>query len=173
MPTFLILKNRVEVARVQGADPRSLTSAVEKYAGEAKSAGATFATSGKGYTLGSTAATTTTAAGAAAAAGAGVGAGSAGARYVRNGQVLDSMPVPARLRGFFNAFVVFVGLYLTSLFSLDAIPAAENSPFNITRGTGAKANVRSARGPGHAAPSPGGPVGRRLGTLDSIRGGGG
>lgn len=167
MPTFLILKNRVEVARVQGADPRSLTSAVEKYAGEAKSAGATFATSGKGYTLGSTAA-------AAAAAGAGAGAGPAAARYIHNGQVLDSLPVPARLRSFFNALVVFVGLYLISLFSLDAIPAAENSPFNITRGAGARANVRSAGGgPGHAAPSPGGPAGRRLGTLDSIRGGGG
>lgn len=163
MPTFLILKNRVEVARVQGADPRSLTSAVEKYASEAKSAGATFATSGKGHTLGSAAAAATAAAGPAAA------------KYVRNGQVLSNVPFPARLRGFFNAFVVFVGLYLTSLFSLDAIPAAENSPFNVTRGAaGTRPNVRSAGGgPGHAAPSPGGPAGRRLGTLDSIRGGGG
>lgn len=165
MPTFLILKNRVEVARVQGADPRSLTSAVEKYASEAKSAGATFATSGKGYTLGSAAAATATAA----------AAGPAAAKYVRNGQVLSNVPFPARLRGFFNAFVVFVGLYLTSLFSLDAIPAAENSPFNVTRGAaGTRPNVRSAGGgSGHAAPSPGGPAGRRLGTLDSIRGGGG
>lgn len=164
MPTFLILKNRVEVARVQGADPRSLTSAVEKYASEAKSAGATFATSGKGHTLGSTA----------AAAAAAATRGPAAAKYVRNGQVLNSVPVPARLRGFFNALVVFVGLYLTSLFSLDAIPAAENSPFNITRDRGARANVRSAAGgPGHVAPAAGGVAGRRLGTLDSIRGGGG
>lgn len=167
MPTFLILKNRVEVARVQGADPRSLTSAVEKYAAEAKSAGATFASSGKGYTLGSAAAAATAATAGTAAA------DPAPAKYVRNGQMLAAVPAPARLRSFFNALVVFVGLYLTSLFSLDAIPAAENSPFNITRGP--RTGVRSAAGggggggPGHAAPSPG----RRLGTLDSIRGGGG
>lgn len=162
MPTFLIFKNRSEVARVQGADARGLTSAVEKYAAEAKSAAATFASSGKGYTLGSSSASASAAAAPAAAA-----------RYVRSGQILDSLPVGARLRGVLNAVVVFIGLYLTSLFSLDPIPAAESSSFN-TASMGEKKNVRSAGGgPGYMAPSAGGPAGRRLGTLDSIRGSGG
>lgn len=159
MPTFLIFKNRAEVARVQGADVRGLTSAVEKYAAEAKSAAATFASSGKGYTLGASSAS--------------AAARPAVPRYVRGGQMLDNLPVGAAMRRFLNALVVLIGLYLVSLLSLDAIPAAESSSFNIAN-RGEKKNVRSASGtPGGVAPAAGGPQGRRLGTLDSIRGSGG
>ncbi|KAH0607444.1 uncharacterized protein H6S33_002478 [Morchella sextelata] len=156
MPTFLIFKNRQEVARVQGADVRGLTTAVEKYAAEAKSAAATFATSGKGYTLGSSSAS----------------AAAKKPAYVRDGQVVAGVPVGAQMRGWVNAAVVFLGLYFMSLFSLDPVTAAEESPFNVNRkDKGPVApGVAGMGGPGRMAP---GATGRRLGTLDSIRGSGG
>lgn len=113
MPTFLIFKNRQEVARIQGADVRGLTTAVEKYAAEAKSAAATFATSGKGYTLGSSSGSSTPSSSSSAAA-----AGGAKPAYVRDGQVVAGVPVGAQMRGWVNAAVVFFGLYFMSLFSV-------------------------------------------------------
>ncbi|RPB09495.1 hypothetical protein P167DRAFT_548130 [Morchella conica CCBAS932] len=178
MPTFLIFKNRQEVARIQGADVRGLTTAVEKYAAEAKSAATTFATSGKGYTLGSSSSSSSSSASASSSATAaaggvgGVGGGAKPARYVRDGQVVAGAPVGAQMRGWVNAAVVFFGLYFMSLFSLDPVSAAEESPFNVNRkdkGPVAR-GVAGMGGPGRMAP---GATGRRLGTLDSIRGSGG
>lgn len=114
MPTFLIFKNRQEVARIQGADVRGLTTAVEKYAAEAKSAAATFATSGKGYTLGSGSGSSTPSSSSSSAA----AAGGAKPAYVRDGQVVAGVPVGAQMRGWVNAAVVFFGLYFMSLFSV-------------------------------------------------------
>lgn len=99
MPTFIILKNRSEAARIQGADVRALTTAIEKYAAEGKAAAVTFASSGKGYTLG--AAPTPQA-----------------RKYVSNGKMLDSVPLGAWIYGFFKAVVMFIGLYIMSLLSV-------------------------------------------------------
>ncbi|KAI5846292.1 thioredoxin-like protein [Morchella snyderi] len=177
MPTFLIFKNRQEVARVQGADVRGLTTAVEKYAAEAKSAAATFATSGKGYTLGSSSGPPSSSSPSSAAAGAGAGASAAAGAaakpaYVRDGQFVAGVPLGAQMRGWANAAVVFFGLYFMSLFSLDPVTAAEQSAFNANRkDKGPVApTIAGMGGPGRMAP---GATGRRLGTLDSIRGSGG
>ncbi|KAH8149172.1 uncharacterized protein LAJ45_06711 [Morchella importuna] len=161
MPTFLIFKNRQEVARIQGADVRGLTTAVEKYAAEANSSSS------------SSSASASSSATAAAGGVGGVGGGGAKpARYVRDGQVVAGAPVGAQMRGWVNAAVVFFGLYFMSLFSLDPVSAAEESPFNVNRkdkGPVAR-GVAGMGGPGRMAP---GATGRRLGTLDSIRGSGG
>jgi len=117
MPTFLILKNGSVSSTIRGANPSALRSAVQAAAADAaKSPGGKSAASfsSKGRTLGSE---------------------SAPSRVPPAGSWMDALPkvnVGALLNpNTSNVVVRFVGLYLTTLFSLDAEAAAANSPFRV------------------------------------------
>ncbi|KAL2054172.1 hypothetical protein ABVK25_005711 [Lepraria finkii] len=99
--------------------------------------------------------------------------------YLSNGQVLEAPPLSARVRNFVDSTYAFLGLYVTSLFSLDAYAAAEQSPYNIrnrNRPTPAlRAGPRSGGGGGggggrRRGSGGGGGGGKKLGTVDDIRG---
>lgn len=126
MPTFLVLRNGSVIDTISGANPPALIAAVEKAVKLAGAGGGGSTFSGAGNRLG----------------GAGVGRGSA------------SVARPAAwgrwdLKGFVEAVIAFIGLYLYSLISvgtcpyfeglriqgadlrqLDPYKAAEKSPFN-------------------------------------------
>ncbi|KAA8633772.1 hypothetical protein SMACR_01288 [Sordaria macrospora] len=150
MPTFLILHNGSVIETIQGANPPALTGAVDKavkLAGGAAGGGAVFKTTG--HRLG----------------GSGVSGSRPGTSVAR--------PWKWDIKNLINATIAFIGLYITSLFSvgnhyslrppwslsakhtnkagfqLDPYKAAENSPFN-------KNNP-----PPQAFPSAGGSVGKR------------
>ncbi|KAK5937120.1 hypothetical protein PMZ80_010661 [Knufia obscura] len=107
-----------------------------------------------------------------------------------SGQTLDSLPLTARLNRIADNVYNFLGLYFVSLLSLDPYAAAQNSRFN-TRGPGrtnTNASAGSAPrqggglfgggrlggggsgGSGGAGPRGGGGGGRRMGTVDDVRG---
>ncbi|MCJ1226118.1 hypothetical protein MMC12_002767 [Toensbergia leucococca] len=98
--------------------------------------------------------------------------------YLSNGQVLQSPPFSARVRSFLNGTYTFVGLYVTTLFSLDAYAAGEVSPFNVrnqSSGGGTRVNRGSwGRGGGGGGSGSGGPGsgggGKKVGRVDDIRG---
>ncbi|KAK3355302.1 thioredoxin-like protein [Neurospora tetraspora] len=107
MPTFLILHNGSVIDTIQGANPPSLTAAVDKavkLAGGAAGGGAVFKTAG--HRLG--------------------GSGAAGSRPGTS----VARPWKWDLNSLIKTIIAFIGLYITSLFSLDPYKAAENSPFN-------------------------------------------
>ena len=63
-------------------------------------------------------------------------AGPAKPVYSSVGHTLGGKPgssKPINFKGFMDAVIAFLGLYLWSLFSLDAYGAAEGSPFNVNR----------------------------------------
>jgi thioredoxin 1 len=136
MPTFIVLKKGAEADRIQGADRDKLTASVERFARDAKST----VIQGKGYTLG----------------GSSSGRSAAPPAFVRDGVVTNSLPAGHRITGFIDTCVMFLGLYIVSLFSLDAMAAAEASGFGVS---GATRN----RGVGGIGPS-----GRRLGTVQGL-----
>jgi hypothetical protein len=120
MPTFLILKGTSVVETVRGANPTALRTAVLSAAanaakGPAKSS-ASF--SGKGQSLGS-------------------GSGTASASRTVSAPAIDfsalfaSPAAFAQGRGIASAIVRFIGLYITTLFSLEPARAAEESPFAV------------------------------------------
>ncbi|MCJ1393573.1 hypothetical protein MMC18_006448 [Xylographa bjoerkii] len=102
--------------------------------------------------------------------------------YVSNGQVLKSPPLSVQFRGFVDSAILFLGLYLTTLFSLDPYAAGQTSAYNINnrerdgtrtgrgffRGEGGGGGGGS--GGGGPGPGSGGGGGRKLGTVDQIRG---
>ncbi|KAA8914655.1 thioredoxin-like protein [Sphaerosporella brunnea] len=138
MPTFVILTSGAETARIQGADRAALTSAVEAAMKSAKP----VYSAGPGHTLGA--------------------APKAPPRWVRDdGSVSGTPPAAHRVGGWVETLVAFVALYLVSLFSIDAISAAEQSGFAV-RDAGSGGSGRG--GPG----GPGGPGGRRLGTVQGF-----
>lgn len=103
MPTFIILVNNKEVARIQGADSRALTNAVEKHCtGVSKSA---YASTG-GQKLGS----------------APVGG------YVKDG-TMGRKPARIAAGNWVDTLIRFMALYLVSLFAIDARGAAEKSSY--------------------------------------------
>ncbi|KAI5786176.1 thioredoxin-like protein [Pyronema domesticum] len=103
MPTFIILVNNKEVARIQGADSRALTNAVEKHCtGVSKSA---YASTG-GQKLGS----------------APVGG------YVKDG-TMGRKPARIAAGNWVDTLIRFMALYLVSLFAIDARGAAERSSY--------------------------------------------
>ncbi|KAF8538001.1 thioredoxin-like protein, partial [Trichophaea hybrida] len=105
MPTFIILSSGTEVDRIQGADRSSLTSAVERHVRNAKPS-----YSGAGHKLGAPAPT---------------------AAYIRNGSVSASVPAGRKAVGWLDTIVLFVALYLISLFSIDALGSAEKSGYAV------------------------------------------
>ncbi|KAK3395576.1 thioredoxin-like protein [Sordaria brevicollis] len=126
MPTFLILHNGSVIDTIQGANPPALTAAVDKavkLAGGAASGGAVFKTAG--HRLG----------------GSGVAGSRTGASAARSFKWDFSSLI--------KTIIAFIGLYITTLFSLDPYKAAESSPFN-----------KNAPPP-QAQPSTGGAAGKR------------
>lgn len=123
MPTFVILHKGSVIDTIQGANPQALTAAVEKAVKLAgPGGGASFSTPGR--TLGGPPATS---AGAATKPTVRIGGGAT--REAAGNPVRGSASV-WNPNNIINAVMVFVGLYLTSLFSLDPYMAAQNSRFN-------------------------------------------
>jgi len=135
MPTFLVLTNGRETARVLGADAAGLTTAVTSAVRTAKPS-----VTGGGVKLG----------------------GAAKPVFVRNGSLADTAPLGHRVARWADAVVRFVVLYVVSLFSIDALRAAEGSRFSVRGGGGGGSGGGGGGGPG-------GPGGRRLGSIDSVR----
>ena len=120
MPTFLILKGSSVVETVRGANPTALRTAVLSAAanaarGPAKSS-ASF--SGKGQALGSD-------------LGAPKASRTVNAPAVDFGALAASPAAFSQGRGIPNTIVRFLGLYVTTLFSLEPAKAAEESPFAV------------------------------------------
>lgn len=124
MPTFLILRGTSTIETVRGANPTALRQAVLSAAasaakGPAKSS-ASF--SGKGQALG--------------------GAGSSAPGRTVQGPAIDFGALAAspaafsQGRGLPSTVVRFLGLYVTSLISLEPCQAAAESPFAVRTGQG-------------------------------------
>lgn len=111
MPTFLLFKGEKVVETIRGADAGALRSAVAKAEREVGGAGGGFG--GGGRRLGG-----------AEGEGASGGLGSA--------DLKDWVWGMSRGR-WVETVVRFLGLYVTSLFSFDAMAAAESSPFAVGR----------------------------------------
>ncbi|CAK7215163.1 hypothetical protein SBRCBS47491_002388 [Sporothrix bragantina] len=124
MPTFVILRNGSVHETIQGANPPALTAAVEKAVKLATGGGSTFSTPGR--TLGSDEPKT-----ASSSSSAGIRIGGGPSRPSGNPiQGHRSWFDPMRI---INWLISFIGLYLTSLFSLDPYMAAQNSKYNKGR----------------------------------------
>ncbi|PGH15260.1 hypothetical protein AJ80_05613 [Polytolypa hystricis UAMH7299] len=110
--------------------------------------------------------------------------------YMSNGQMLSSPPLTARILTFIDSAYIFLGLYIVSLFSLDAYSAAQQSRFNIQNpdnkntnrprwgssfgkggggGGGGGGGPGGPGGPGSGGGRPGGPP-KRIGRVDDVRG---
>jgi len=111
MPTFLILKNSTVADTIRGANPPALRAAVAKAAADAVKApaktSASFASGGR--TLGGSSDTTS------------------GPKQAQT----SIWSLPGLPYGWTETVTRFVGLYFTSLLSLDGYKAAEASRFNI------------------------------------------
>jgi thioredoxin 1 len=78
----------------------------------------------------------------------------------------QSLQRPWNIKGFVDAIITFLGLYLYSLFSLNAYAAAEASPFNIHRVAPPPARAAQEKRPGAMTQG-----GRKLGTIANMTGG--
>lgn len=120
MPTFLILKGTSVVETVRGANVAALRTAVLSAAANAVKGPARSSASfqGKGKALGS-----------------GGNTPSAGrtvsAPTVDFNALFASPAAFAQGRGIASAIIRFIGLYVTTLFSLEPARAAEESPFAV------------------------------------------
>lgn len=129
MPTFLILKGSSVKETVRGANATALRTAVLSAAADAAkgSAKSSASFSGSGQTLGS-----------------GSGASANGSRSVsapvipNMGAMLSSPAAFAQGRGLPQTIVRFLGLYFSTLFSLEPSRAAEESPFAMKKPGGAR-----------------------------------
>lgn len=126
MPTFLILKGTSVVETVRGANPTALRTAILSAAanaarGPAKSS-ASF--SGQGKTLGSETAS------------AGGGNRTVSAPSVDFNALVASPAAFSQGRGLPNTVVRFLGLYVSTLFSLEPAKAAQESPFAVQTAKG-------------------------------------
>lgn len=127
MPTFLVLKGTAVIETVRGANPTALRTAILSAAasaakGPAKSS-ASF--SGTGKTLGSESTTP---------GGASTSSRSVQAPAIDVGALLASPAAFAQGPGWASTIVRFLGLYFTSLFSLEPARAAQESPFAVRAG---------------------------------------
>ncbi|KAK6496399.1 hypothetical protein TWF481_002419 [Arthrobotrys musiformis] len=96
-------------------------------------------------------------------------------QYIANGQTMQSPPLTTRLTRFSESAIQFIGLYFVTLLSFDSYGSAESSSFATQNNAALQGNGSSSSGGttgfgGNAGrPDPRGP-GRRLGTVDSVRG---
>lgn len=166
MPTFIILHQGKEVARVRGADRTSLGREVEKWVqevGGAKRAGFT----GSGQALGGEKPTPSVSA-----------SGSGRPSYIRGGEAMASVPLDARLGQWVEWVTMVIVLYFVSLLSLDPWGACEGvePQGGGRRGWGAVARGffggGGGGGGGPGGPGGGRPGGRKLGGMDTIPGAG-
>jgi hypothetical protein len=131
MPTFLILKGSSVKETIRGANATALRTAVLSAAADAAKAPAKSPASfsGKGQTLG-----------------AGSSSSSSGtpSRQVNApvmpdlGGLVNSPAQFAQGRGLPQTIVRFLGLYFSTLFSLEPVRTAEESPFAVRRQQGAR-----------------------------------
>lgn len=125
MPTFLILRGSTVIETIRGANASALRSAILSAAASAakasaKSSGASF--SGKGQTLGSSDSP--------------AGGRTVQAPSIDFGALAASPAAFSQGRGLPSTVVRFLGLYVTSLLSLEPSRAAEESPFAVRTGQG-------------------------------------
>ncbi|GAM87131.1 hypothetical protein ANO11243_051520 [Dothideomycetidae sp. 11243] len=109
--------------------------------------------------------------------------------YFHNGRALASAPLTVQLYKFLCTAYCFIGLYLTTLFSFDPTESARSSPFALRNrspddvrrgkfpqpkffggGGGGGGGKPDGRGPGGGGGGGGRPVGKRIGTVDQVRG---
>lgn len=130
MPTFLVLKGSSVKETVRGANATALRTAVLSAAADAAKgpAKSSASFSGKGQTLGATSGTP----------------GGSTSRSVNAptmpdmGAMLSSPAAFARGRGLPKTIVRFLGLYFSSLFSIEPGRAVQDSPFAIKQQSGAR-----------------------------------
>lgn len=130
MPTFLILKGSSVKETVRGANATALRQAVLSAAADAARGPARSAASfsGKGQTLGSTSGTP----------------GGTASRPVNTaalpnmGAMLSSPAQFSQGSGLPQTLVRFLGLYFSTLFSLEPIKTAQDSPFAVKKAGGAR-----------------------------------
>ncbi|KAI9702226.1 MAG: hypothetical protein M1820_006309 [Bogoriella megaspora] len=127
MPTFLILKNGSVKNTIRGANPSALRAAVSSAAADAKNAApkSSQVFQSKGHTLGSSSSSNSRMVTPSATQGLSDGY-NAFLRTLRTGA---SGGVSSG--GWVETLTRALGLYLTSLFALDAGKAAEASPFSV------------------------------------------
>ena len=120
MPTFLILKGTSVVETVRGANPTGLRTAVLSAAANAAKGPARSSAGfqGKGQALGSGGSTPSA-------------TRTFNAPAVDFGALFASPAAFAQGRGIASAVVRFVGLYISTLFSLEPAKSAEESPFAV------------------------------------------
>jgi hypothetical protein len=132
MPTFIIFKNSKVSNTIRGADPNQLRSAIMAAAADAAKGPArqSAAFQSAGRTLGSDNSSSSSSSN---KSGSRASSARAGGALGWLGGFNFAMP-EFRVGGGLQGLVVrFVGLYLTSLFSVDAYGAAEASAFNANR----------------------------------------
>lgn len=122
MPTFLILKGTSVKETVRGANPTALRTAILSAAADAAkgSAKSSAMFSGKGQTLGSDQPAQSR---------------SSAQFALPDLNLAGALRSPASWsqgRGFLQVILRFIALYLTSLFSLIPVEAAQQSPFSTT-----------------------------------------
>lgn len=81
----------------------------------------------------------------------------------RGGQSLNR---PYDFKGLFDTIISFLGLYLYSLFSLDAYTAAEQSPFNVNRKRDERPDLRVGKDGKRSGAAT--QVGKKLGTISDL-----
>jgi thioredoxin 1 len=79
-----------------------------------------------------------------------------------------SRPYSYTWKQYFDVIVAFLGLYVVSLFSLDAYKAAENSPFNINREGGNAFTGGTKLGEKRTGAAT--KIGKKLGTIADLGG---
>ena len=79
----------------------------------------------------------------------------------------QSLQRPFNFKGFIDAIIAFLGLYIYSLFSFDPYVAAENSPFNVNKRGQVPAAKAGEKGRTGAATQ----TGKKLGTIADLSGG--
>jgi thioredoxin 1 len=134
MPTFLIFRSGSVIKTIRGANVPELTSAIESAVKLAGPAKPIYSSAGR--TLG--------------------GSNPRGTGLSR--------PYSYTWKKYFDAIIAFLGLYIVTLFSLDAYRAAENSPFNINRERAPTGGTKLGEKRTGAATK----IGKKLGTIADL-----
>jgi thioredoxin 1 len=138
MPTFMIFRSGSVIKTIRGANVSELTSAIESAVKFAGPAKPAYSSAGR--TLG--------------------GSNPRGTGLSR--------PYSYTWKQYFDVIVAFLGLYVVSLFSLDAYKAAENSPFNINREGGNAFTGGTKLGEKRTGAAT--KIGKKLGTIADLGG---